>query len=304
MSQHVPEPRNLEGALRTFRAGIHAAITRRTVVKTDGSMDTSYKDSAAAFNAYIRTQKGIRGIHRYAVRLFRNVGVPEGRIFLEEKLRTANGRKLQDIAIKPPAQGTTTPPDAVISIGVKSQVASVMKNFRNNFSSTRSDITDFHELFPAQVVGHIQLIALQEVVTSQVGDDGDLLFAKLSSASLARIFCTYARLSGRQGPNDAHQRAERVGLIITDLRPRTPKIYTSLDALIEDGWVTEEDVRKHGLTQDILDSLQLDERFAQDLLGIHASRYPDSSIVPQGVEATGELHAVAPDRSSCSECSK
>lgn len=263
----VPVPyKKIEEVMQEFRTQIENAVAHRT---QNGKVGVN---GAATLTSLIRSQALIKVVHTHVANRFHHEAcVPEDRIYFECTLPTPFDGKREDVALFPRGCALV-PNEEVVAIGVRSQIQSVGKNLKNNFSATRNDATDFHETYPAQVVAHVQVLALSEVNTKKAAYN---VLKWDKSPNIARTISWYGKISGRKSETDAPQHTERVGLIIVDLEPETPILYWTLDALKQDKWITDEECRHHKLD---LAKLLYDNTFTQDVLRVHASRFPGSPL--------------------------
>lgn len=264
---YKPAPlETLEVVMTVFRDKIEEAVVNRTY---NGK---KAKTGASALNSLIRSQTLIKGVHTHVADLFYDSGLvaPE-RIQFERKLPTPFDGKDEDVVLIPEGRDQSLG-EEVIAIGVRSQIKSVGKNLKNNFSGTRNDATDFHEQFPAQVVGHVQILVVNEVDVD-AAETSSLVWTK--APYLARTISWYAKISGRPAADAPHQFTERVALVIVDFAPETPKVYRTVKELVEDKWVTQAEADQYGLD---LDSLLLDDCFILELLAAHEQRFPAAKL--------------------------
>ena len=252
--------------MQTFRAQIEDAVVHCTQNGKTGA------NGGTTLTSLIRSQTLIKNIHKHVANRFHSeAGVPVEKIYFECKLPTPFDGKDEDVALVPSGRSLTLGAD-VVAIGVRSQIQSVGKNLKNNFSATRNDATDFHEVHPAQVVAHVQVLSLSEVNTEKAASN---VLAWGKSPNIARTISWYRKISGRKSEMAPHQHTERVGLIIVDLAPDKPVLYWTLNALEQDKWITVEERRKYNLD---LTGLLYDETFTADVLQVHASRFPGSPL--------------------------
>jgi hypothetical protein len=256
----------LEDILIEIRGLVETAVTQRRV---GGKLRST---GAAALTSLIRSQNPIRRVHAHIAEMLYDSGlVAAERIQFERALPTPFDGKDEDVVVIPRGCDKALG-EQVLAIGVKSQLTSVGKNQKNNFASVRNEATDFHETFPAQVVGHVHLMVLNEV-DNRSAKRNKLVWAP--APQLARHISWFAKINGRSSASGPHQHMERVGLLLVDFAPETPRIYRSVEELVADGWVSRAEVEQYSLD---LDGMLFDEGFIVDLLAEHERRFPDADL--------------------------
>lgn len=274
---------DMQQTLEDLRGLVEKSVTQQEYVNKAGDT-VRCRDGAAALRAVIRSGAPIQKIHNQVAEQMHATGeVAAHRIAFEKRLPTALEGKNIDVSIIPegcehalnlPLHGNAKErlTRQVIAIGVKSQLASSSKNQANNFAGVRSDPTELHELSPAQVVGHVQLIAVHEI-DSRKAAEGTLTWRK--TPNLARTLSWFMKANGRARTTGPHQHLERAGVILADLKSETPHMYTSITELVADGLISRSERDRYSLD---LEGMLFDSTFAKDILRIHAERFPNAKL--------------------------
>lgn len=149
-------------------------------------MKDSYEEQITDPNGnpgeYIKSQKLIKKLHKYIVSEFISKGIDDDRIIEEKKLYGKIKYKDQDICIMPNDNndheeilitwgeekhlGKKCEPDKyiekILSINVRSQLSSLMKNKDTLFERTFAEALNFHLRCPNMCLGEIYLIPVYE----------------------------------------------------------------------------------------------------------------------------------------------
>lgn len=197
-----------------------------------------------------RSGGAIKVLHRYVAERFDALGVPAGQILLERTLPTWFGRKDQDVTVLPHGYGRATPFDdpfaapRTISVSLCSSMTSVEKNFDNMHNKAYSDAGKMHELHREQVAGHVQFVVVNQFLTSN-GPMPEPVYQPVNN--VAEQLKQLQELGGRTGVHDVPGRFERLALVVVDLQPAYPVLYSTTQELIDAGVVTAEDAQECGL---------------------------------------------------------
>ena len=265
---------NIDQILLQIKKDFYNAIT---TARFNGK---TYANGNEAKNALIRSQRIIKLIHEYVKRSFVEIGVPETKIFPplgksrpETKLKGFLKSKNQDVTIIPNedqlalTNRTSPENEKIISVNIRSQLSSLGKNIDTLYERTFAEALNLHLNYPRQCLGEVYLIPTHEY------DDKEMLRNKVVYKSASRIeeyIKMFQAINNRTETSKDEFKYERVWLLIADFRSEQPKLYETMDDLIEDGLVAEDS----SVTLDNLTSIN----FAEDLLNIHKDRFGENAL--------------------------
>lgn len=240
----------------------------------------TYENGNKAKEALIRSQRIIKLVHEYVKRSFVEIGVPETKIFPplgnpspETKLKGFLKSKNQDVTIIPNedqlALTNTTSPEneKIISVNIRSQLSSLRKNIDTLYERTFAEALNLHLNYPRQCLGEVYLIPTHEY------DYKAMLRNEVVYKSASRIeeyIKRFQAINNRTETSKDEFKYERVWLLIANFKSKQPKLYETMEDLIEDGLVAEDS----SVTLDNLTSIN----FAEDLLNIHKDRFGENAF--------------------------
>lgn len=256
---------DIKEALKRIKVEFERAIT------TSVFNDKLYDDGNRAKEALIRSQRLINYIHESIKVEFINCGVNPDKIFPrlnstkpEIIIRGFLKPKRQDICIvpNPLAIRDQSQTEKVITVNIRSQLSSLNKNFDTLYERTFAEPLNLHLENPKQCLGEVYLIPTHEY------DDGAMVDNRVEFKSVSRIehyIQMFQALNKRIDYERDEYKYERVCLLIADFRQESPKLYSDIQELINDGLISRS-------TQVTLDNLTYDN-FASDLLDTYSRRF-------------------------------
>lgn len=266
---------NIEQILKTIKAEFDQAIT------TAKFNDNEYTNGNKAKEALIRSQKLINYIHELIKEEFIRNGVDKNKIYPpsgatkpELKIRGFLKAKNQDISIVPNSSLIEKISDyfpgveKILTVNVRSQLSSLSKNIDTLYERTFAEALNLHLSYPEQCLGEVYLIPTHEY------DDRAMLNNRVEFKRTATKIGDYIKMfqaiNGRKSIEKDAYKYERICLLIADFSKETPKVYSSLQALINDGLIpknteaTLENLTIHGFVQTLLDIYS--HRFGRNVL--------------------------------------
>ncbi|MFH1875663.1 MAG: hypothetical protein ABH865_02095 [Candidatus Omnitrophota bacterium] len=256
--------------LTTLKSEIEKCIIKKTF---NGK---KYKNGHEAKNACIRSQRLICLVHDFVKQQLINSTVNRDKIFppLGESKPEINiegllKKKNQDICVLP--SGTIDGNahlrdeafiDKNIVINVRSQLSSLNKNFDTLYERTFAEPLNLHLKFPKLCMGEVYLIPTHEY------NDKTMLKNQIEFKSVSKLekyIQAFQAVNNRESSDKDPYKYERVCLAIVDFRQSPPKLYSTKEALIEDGLISSTapvHMEKLGI-----------EDFVKDLLSIYGKRF-------------------------------
>lgn len=152
--------------------------------------------------------------------------------------------------------------ESVLSINVRSQLSSVKKNFDTLYERTFAESLNLHLRCPNMVLGEVYLIPAKEYI------DGNII--GFNNIDLVKYIEAFHAINMRVNNNDEKYKYERCCLLIVDFEPDIPKIYNTIDELIQDGFLPAGS--NHSLTN--LDY----PNFINDIIQIYNTRFPHNIL--------------------------
>ncbi|MBA7595523.1 hypothetical protein ES703_02487 [subsurface metagenome] len=235
----------------------------------------SYTNGNKAKEALIRSQRLINYIHEFIKKEFVNNKINQKKIFPplgsstpEIKIKGFLKTKNQDISITPDYQiirekiNDNPQIKRVITVNIRSQFSSLNKNIDTLYERTFAEALNLHLQYPEQCLGEVYMIPTHEY------DDKAMLRNQVVFKNLSRIedyIRMFQKINNRTNPNKDPYKYERICLLIADFRKTTPKVYSNIEDLINDGLVPKG-------TSFSLEGLTI-ENFVEDLLKIYSQRF-------------------------------
>ena len=145
-----------------------------------------------------------------------------------------------------------------ISINIRSQLSSLGKNFDTLYERTFAEALNLHLRANKLVTGEVYMVPLVAYDPDKIDSKEIEWREKLPIGYIP----AFQALNNRQSETDDDYKYERVCLLIIDFRTNPPKIINSVQELIDEGVITEENSEKFSLSKltignfvsDILDS--------------------------------------------------
>lgn len=278
----MPNLINLQNALSSIKRSIENAI------RTNGTEGK---------NNLIRSQRPIKLLHDVVKsELIRNGVKPE---LIVPQLGQSNGeyalagffkKKDQDICVVPnrisPREETLDfagilmgqkdkygfqLTEKTLSINVRSQLSSSVKNFDTLYERTFAEALNLHLRCPKMVLGEFYMIAVNEY-DSNAANRNQVRFKNNRSVDkhIEKYLLSFGAVNDRKSIKDDHYKYERVCLLIVDFSKTTPKIYSFDEQLKEDGLLPEK-------SKATIRNLNF-ETFVTDLLNVYSERFGENNF--------------------------
>jgi len=148
--------------------------------------------------------------------------------------------------------------ESVLSINVRSQLSSIKKNFDTLYERTFAESLNLHLRCPNMVLGEVYLIPVKEYI------DGNVI--GFNNIDLVKYIEAFQAINMRANRNDEKFKYERCCLLIVDFDRPVPKIYNTVNELVQDGFLPAGS--NYSLTN--LDY----PNFVNDILQIYTARFP------------------------------
>ena len=259
----------IDQTLKTIKLEFDAAI------KTAMFNGKNYTNGNRAKEALIRSQRIINYIHEFVKGEFVRNGVNKNKIYPslgntkpEVKIKGFLKSKNQDISIIPDPYllkkvGDYYPEvEKILTVNIRSQLSSLNKNIDTLYERTFAEALNLHLNYPKQCLGEVYLIPTNEY------DDQAMTNNKVVFKNISRIenyIKMFQAINGRKPFKKDQYKYERVCLLIADFRKETPKVYSDINELKQDGLIpTSSDVNLENLTID---------NFAGQLVKIYCERF-------------------------------
>lgn len=266
---------NIEQTLETIKTAFDQAIT------TARFNDNEYNNGHRAKEALIRSQKLINYIHEFIKEEFIRNGVNKNKIYPplgatkpELKIKGFLKAKNQDILIVPDSvliekiSGHFPEVEKVLTINVRSQLSSLNKNIDTLYERTFAEALNLHLSYPKQCLGEVYLIPTHEY------DDRAMLNNRVEFKRTASKIEDYIKMfqaiNVRKSVKRDEYKYERICLLIADFGKESPKLYSSIQDLINDGIVPEN-------TEATLENLTI-YGFVETLLDIYSHRFGENVL--------------------------
>lgn len=257
-------------------------------IKTAVFNGQRYENGNKAKEALIRSQRLIRYIHEFVKKEFVKKGMDPRKIYPPPKKSKPEvnlvgflKKKNQDVCIIPEPWNEKTEEkiesgplvgsidfigkmivEKSISVNIRSQLSSLDKNFDTLYERTFAEAFNLHQRTPKLCMGEVYLIPTHEY------DDNSMLQNRIAFKRISKLekyILAFQAINGRDNYNINHHMYERVWLVIVDFRQSTPKLYSNIQDLINDGLIGE------GTTA-TLEKLSI-EGFIDDILKAYSKRF-------------------------------
>jgi hypothetical protein len=152
--------------------------------------------------------------------------------------------------------------EAILSINVRSQLSSIEKNFDTLYERTFAESLNLHLRCPNMVLGEVYLLPVKEY-----SDSSPVTF---STTNIEKYIEAFQAINARAGATDDDYKYERCCLLLIDFDRRVPKIYNTVQELINDGFL-------NATTQCTMANLDY-QNFITDILRIYSTRFPTSIL--------------------------
>lgn len=234
----------------------------------------------------IRSQKLIGCLHEYLKGELVKKGIDRSKIYPQPGFTkpeiTMTGylkRKAQDISVLPVPPREERIEEGVligeidyigkktmnnsISINVRSQLSSLLKNFDTLIERTFAEPLNLHLRAPKLVMGEVYMVPLvaydpDKMLNNEVG----------FKEGLSPIYISmFQALNNRKNDNDSEYKYERACLLVVDFRDDPPKIIHSIDDFVKEGLIKDKDSDEYSL-----DGLGIED-FISDILKIYEKRH-------------------------------
>jgi len=253
-----------------------------TAITTAQFNGKSYANGSKAKTALICSQRIINYIHEFIKNEFIRCGVPNRMIYPpprrtspEIKIKGFLKSKNQDVAIIPSpdiVSGTrsiNSKNEKILTVNIRSQLSSLSKNIDTLYERTFAEPLNLHLSYPKQCLGEVYLIPTHEYDDKAMVKN-KIVFNKAASKMVDYI-SMFQAINNRRTIDKDEFKYERVCLLIADFRQANPKLYNSVDDLMEDNMIPENgNVNMDGLAID---------NFAQDLVNVYIERFGQGIIV-------------------------
>lgn len=247
-----------------------------------------YENGNKAKEALIRSQRLICYIHEFVKNEFVKNGIKQDKIYppLGQNKPEINlvgflKKKNQDICIIPERWSEKTKEEIdygpligsidyigktiiekSISVNIRSQLSSLDKNFDTLYERTFAEAFNLHQRTPKLCMGEVYLIPTHEYDDKSMVDN-IVDFKEVSK--LEKYIHAFQAINGRKDYNINQHMYERVCLAIVDFRQSSPKLYSDIQDLINDGLVEED-------TTATFDKLSING-FVEDILEVYSRRF-------------------------------
>lgn len=257
---------DINEALKRIKVDLERAIT------TAIFNGNPYLNGNKAKKALIRSQRLINYIHDIVKAEFIKCGVNPDKLYPrlnstgpEIRIQGFLKAKKQDICIVPSPEiirRQSQQIEKVITVNARSQLSSLQKNIDTLYERTFAEALNLHSQYPKQCLGEVYLIPTHEY-DDRAMVDNQVKFKKVSR--IERYIEMFQALNGRIDHTVDAYKYERVCLLVADFRHKTPKLYSGIQELINDGLVSKD-------TEATLEFLAI-ENFTSDLLDIYSKRF-------------------------------
>ncbi len=256
---------DIKQVLKNVKSELEKAIT---TAEFNGE---PYGDGNAAKQALIRSQRLINYIHELIKSELIGCGVNPNKLYPrlnstkpEIKIQGFLKAKKQDICIlpNPLILENESEIEKVLIVNARSQLSSLQKNIDTLHERTFAEALNLHLKYPKQCLGEVYLIPTHEY-DDRATVDNEVKFKKVSQ--IEHYIQIFQALNRRIDHTKDEYRYERVCLLIADFRQQSPKLYSDIQELIEDGLVSKG-------TKATLKHLTFDS-FATDLLDTYSQRF-------------------------------
>lgn len=232
-------------------------------------------NGSEAQTSLICSQRLINILHNKVKSEFLNLGVnsslvlpPLGETKPEIKIAGLLKAKSQDVCIIPKdislndIKNNHSGIERILTVNVRSQLSSMAKNIDTLYERTFAEPLNLHLKYPKQCLGEVYLIPTHEYCSESM-KNSCIKFKQFFK--LEDYINKFQIINGRINHDRDEYKYERVCLLIVDFRENTPKLYSDIDELKNDGLIPQNaNVSMEGLTFD---------NFAQDLLNIYEQRF-------------------------------
>lgn len=152
-----------------------------------------------------------------------------------------------------------------IVIGVRSQLSSVAKNFDTLMERAFAETLNLRLRLPRLVMGEVYVLPVVEYDDKQM-EENRVVF-QTRTTPVEKFIKTFLAISGRVYSNTQSDlyKYERSALVLVDLRPRQPVLFTSTEQLKAGGFLPP----SSGLEFEKISPLN----FARDIVHAHAERH-------------------------------
>ncbi|HLA95951.1 MAG TPA: hypothetical protein VK612_09535 [Pyrinomonadaceae bacterium] len=123
--------------------------------------------------------------------------------------------------------------ERAVSINVRSQLSSLGNNFDTLYERTFAEALNFHLRCPQMCLGEVYLIPVYEYDKYAVQKKQVAFFKGFKNVE--KYLQAFEAINGRVGTAGDFYKYERVCLLVVDFNRPIPKIYSTDDALREDG---------------------------------------------------------------------
>lgn len=246
-----------------------------TAITTTRFNGKKYDNGNKAKEALIRSQRIINYIHEFIKEEFVKSGVAKNKIFPplestspELKIRGFLKAKNQDVSVVPEpylakkVSDYSSEVEKILTVNVRSQLSSLSKNIDTLYERTFAEAFNLHLIYPKQCLGEVYLIPTHEY------DDKAMVNNQVIFKSISKIedyIKMFQAINNRESTNKDKYKYERVCLLIADFREGTPKLYSNIRDLIDDGLIDKN-------TNASLENLTIN-KFTEDLLEIYTHRF-------------------------------
>ncbi len=261
---------DIKQVLKNVKSELEKAIT---TAEFNGE---PYSDGNTAKQALFRSQRLINYIHELIKSELIDCGVNPNKLCPhlnstkpEIKIQGFLKAKKQDICIlpNPLILENESEIEKVLIVNARSQLSSLQKNIDTLHERTFAEALNLHLKYPKQCLGEVYLIPTHEY------DDIAMVDNRVEFKKLSRIeyyIQIFQALDNRADYRRDEYKYERVCLLVADFRQKSPKLYSDIQELIDDGLVSRG-------VKATLKNLTFDS-FAKDLLDIYSRRFSISEL--------------------------
>lgn len=256
---------NILTQLRRIKLQLEDSITTATF------NEKNYENGNQAKIALIRSQKLINYLHEFIKsefirhkvnpkKIFPHLGETKPEINLQGFLKS----KKQDIYIahEDATIGHETEAEKHITVNIRSQLSSLKKNIDTLYERTFAEPLNLHLKYPKLCLGEVYLIPTHEY-NDQEAMKNRIAFKE--PTQVERYINLFQQINNRTNCTKDEYKYERVCLLVVDFRPRTPKLYNTIEELINEGLISK--ASKANMT-----NLNIRD-FVPDLLNIYSQRF-------------------------------
>ncbi|MCW6159781.1 MAG: hypothetical protein LVQ95_01680 [Candidatus Micrarchaeales archaeon] len=263
--------KNLIAALTKIKSTYEAAIV---------------KDGGAGTTSLIRSKKLIAILHEYIKAELVSAGVAPAKIFPplghnspEIKMAGFLKEKDQDVSVLPENPKPEEILEGVLAgetdklgkpimskslcINIRSQLSSLSKNFDTLFERTFAEPLNLHLRTPELVMGELYMVPLYAYDSDAIERKAIEFREKLP----IKYIPAFQELNSRISVKGAEHKYERVCLLIVDFRGKEPKVISSTEDLIKEGFIEKSEGKRYEIEGLTISS------FIEDLLKIYEQRH-------------------------------